>query len=58
MTIKRTIALMLSLLILLSLLPTALAAGSHTHSWKEVSRVNPACTKDGYAVYVCSCGAR
>ncbi len=58
MTIKRTIALMLSLLMLLSLLPTALADSPHTHSWKEVSRVNPTCTKDGYAVYTCSCGAR
>ena len=35
MTIKRTIALMLSLLMLLSLLPTALADSPHTHSWRR-----------------------
>ncbi|MBR7040576.1 MAG: Cna B-type domain-containing protein [Clostridia bacterium] len=58
MTVKRVAALLLSLLLLLGALPSALADSPHTHSWKEKSRVEPTCTKDGYAVYVCSCGAR
>ncbi|MBR5010293.1 MAG: hypothetical protein IKY06_06590 [Clostridia bacterium] len=58
MTTKRITALLLSLLLLLGALPSALADSPHTHAWKEKSRVNPTCTKDGYAVYVCSCGAR
>ncbi|MBR7041788.1 MAG: hypothetical protein IKI24_08160, partial [Clostridia bacterium] len=58
MTVKRVAALLLSLLLLLGALPSALADSPHTHNWKEKSRVEPTCTKDGYAVYTCSCGAR
>ncbi len=55
---KRYIAVLTALVMLLCLLPSASADGPHTHSWKEKSRVDPTCTKDGYAVYTCSCGAR
>ena len=55
---KRFLTFTLALLMLLSLLPSALADSPHTHNWKEKSRVEPTCTKDGYAVYTCSCGAR
>ena len=37
---------------------TATAGAAHTHSWREISRVNPTCTQSGRVVYVCSCGER
>ena len=55
---KRFIAFALTLMMFMSLLPSALADGPHTHVWKEVSRVDPTCTSGGYVTYVCSCGAR
>ena len=55
---KRFLTFALALLMLLSLLPSVLADSPHTHNWKEKSRVEPTCTKDGYAVYTCSCGER
>ncbi len=55
---KRFIAFALTLMMLMSLLPSALADGPHTHVWKEVGRVDPTCTSGGYVTYFCSCGAR
>ena len=55
---KRFLTFTLALLMLLSLLPCALAETPHTHNWKEVSRTEPTCTNPGQAVYTCSCGAR
>ncbi len=44
---KRFIALTLALLMLLSLLLSALADSPHTHNWKEVKRTDPTCTEKG-----------
>ena len=55
---KRFLTFALALLMLLSFLPSVTADSPHTHNWKEKSRVESTCTKDGYAVYTCSCGAR
>ncbi|MBR7040417.1 MAG: hypothetical protein IKI24_01080 [Clostridia bacterium] len=55
---KRFAALMLALILLAGVLPSALADEPHTHVWKTVSRVNPTCTAGGHVTYVCSCGAR
>ncbi len=55
---KRLAALLLALILLMGVLPSAVAATPHTHFWKEVSRVEPTCTKNGYVTYVCSCGKR
>ncbi len=55
---KRFLTFTLALLMLLSFLPSVTADSPHTHNWKEKSRVEPTCTKDGYAVYTCSCGQR
>ena len=57
MAIKRFIACMLALTLLMGVLPSALADG-HTHKWTEVSRTKPTCTQPGQAVYSCSCGQR
>ena len=53
---KRFIALALALLMLLSLLLSALADSPHTHNWKEVKRTDPTCTEKGQITYRCSCG--
>ncbi|MCR4577520.1 MAG: hypothetical protein K5784_06400, partial [Clostridiales bacterium] len=55
---KRFAALMLALILLAGVLPSAVADEPHTHVWKTVSRVNPTCTAGGHVTYVCSCGAR
>ena len=54
--IRKLICLALALVMALSLAPTALAEGGHTHSWRERSRTEPTCTKEGSVIYVCSCG--
>ncbi|MBR5751678.1 MAG: hypothetical protein IKX84_04730, partial [Clostridia bacterium] len=55
---RKTIAFMLALLLALSLAQSAVAGAAHTHSWRELSRVEPTCTQPGRVVYVCSCGER
>ena len=55
---KRFLTFMLALLMLLSLLPSALADSPHTHKWIQVSYTYPTCTQPGEAVYICSCGER
>ncbi|MBR7040847.1 MAG: Cna B-type domain-containing protein [Clostridia bacterium] len=55
---KRFFAFALTLMMLTSLLPSALADGPHTHVWKEVSRMDPTCTLGGYVTHSCACGAR
>ena len=60
MTIRRIIAGILALTLLLALLPAALADTgtplAHEHIWRESSRTEPTCTKDGSVTYGCSCG--
>ncbi|MBR5752215.1 MAG: hypothetical protein IKX84_07470 [Clostridia bacterium] len=55
---KRYIAILTALVMLLCLMPPAPADGPHVHSWQEKSRVEPTCTTAGKAVYTCYCGAR
>ena len=55
-TMRKLLCLALTLVMALSLAPTALAEGGHSHSWRERSRTEPTCTKEGSVIYVCSCG--
>ncbi|MBR6009693.1 MAG: hypothetical protein IK056_11475, partial [Clostridia bacterium] len=57
---KKLTALILALLMVLALTPDTLAdtGTAHTHSWRQISRVEPTCTQSGRAVYACSCGER
>ena len=54
--IRKLICLALALLMALSLAPTALGDGGHVHSWRERSRTEATCTKEGSVTYFCSCG--
>ncbi len=58
--VTRRVVLIALILAVLScfLCLTATAGAAHTHSWREISRVNPTCTQSGRVVYVCSCGER
>ncbi|MBR6008355.1 MAG: hypothetical protein IK056_04620 [Clostridia bacterium] len=57
---KKTLAFALALLMALAVLPGVLAdvEPAHTHSWRQISRVEPTCTQSGRAVYSCTCGER
>ena len=55
-TVRKLLCLALVLVMALSLAPTALGDGGHAHSWRERSRTEPTCTKEGSVTYVCSCG--
>ena len=55
-TVRKLLCLALVLVMALSLAPTALGDGGHVHSWRERSRTEPTCTKEGSVTYFCSCG--
>ena len=54
--VRKLLCLALVLMMALSLSPTALGDGEHVHSWRQLSRTEPTCTKEGSVIYVCSCG--
>ena len=58
-TTRRLLCLALALVFAAALLPAAaLAEDGHTHDWKERSRTEPSCTKEGSVTYTCSCGEK
>ncbi len=57
---KKFVAIVLALIMLLSLAPSSVVAqtaANHKHTWVKVEGVSPTCTEDGWAYYYCrDCG--